>query len=802
MAVDMEYLEQYLHKRRKESIFDIEEKNYYYIRRIVSWSFNDNTINLNCETDGKHKILVKIRFCSDKVFCLTASIGEEPIEDKKTKMIVGILWGKPRISVKESENQIIAKTKSITVLISKDPWYISIYDNKGKLITKEHTDGIQKKFFPVYPLGFALDKDGQRSMYESMDLYVDEHLYGLGEKFSSLDKRGQKVSSWNSDTTLVTTDRAYKNIPFFMSTRGYGIFINSSHKILYEMGSDSFVSHSFEVKNTQIEYYFIYGPSVTKILDIYTSITGKAPMPPKWSFGLWMSRASYKNREEVKKVAGELREYKIPCDVIHIDPAWMNPGHYCDLQWNEKSFPNPKEMIANLKKKGLKLCLWEQPYVPVETAMFKEGEKKGFFIKNKENKPYIIPVVGAKQAGIVDFTNPEAVAWYQNKHRKLLEMGVSVFKTDMSEAVPEDSIFFNGKTGYEMHNLYPLLYNHTVWEVSKRYSPNNALVWGRAGYAGSQRYPVCWSGDSHTTFLDMACVLRGGLSLGLSGIPFWSHDIGGFQGPHPSSNLYIRWAQLGLFSSHSRCHGGTPREPWEYGEKTLNIFRKYAQLRYRLIPYIYSYAYIASKSGLPIVRPLILEFQNDPNVYSIDTEYMFGKEFLVAPIFDESGKRNIYLPKGKWIDYWTKEEYSGSRNITYNAPLDILPIFVREDSIIPMGPIMNYVGEKPFDPILLDIYLYRKAKFVLYDEHNTTMKFETEKTNRKITININTHYKNNFILIFNKITIPKRVLLNRRIVNSAKIYKDFMQVKEGWFYGKDKLEIKFSLKGPAVVEIM
>ncbi|MFB3895334.1 MAG: TIM-barrel domain-containing protein, partial [bacterium] len=615
-------------------------------------------------------------------------------------------------------------------------------------------------------------------------LHPEEQLFGLGEKYSDLDKRGKRFTSWNVDTATTVTDRSYINIPFLLSTRGYGIFINTTAKITYELGSESYIASSFEVEDTHLDYYVIYGPTLKQILGRYTELTGRAPVPPKWSFGLWMSKCGYKSREEVEDVAKSLRKKNIPCDVIHLDPWWMREGTWADFEWDTTAFPNPTEMLNKLRHQGFKISLWEQPYVSKNTAMYQEGIKYGYFVRNKKGNIYPFRDCLNPISAIVDFNNPEAVKWYQDKHQKLLKQGVAVFKTDMGEAMPIDAVCYNRLTGSKMHNLYSLLYNQTVYEISAKYSPETALVWGRSGYVGTQRYPVNWSGDSNSTWADMVCNLRAGLNLGLSGIPFWSCDIGGFIGS-PNPMLYLRWAQFGLLISHARCHGTTPREPWQFGQDAERIFRIYTQLRYRLIPYIYTYAHLAHRTGLPVIRPLILEYQDDPNVYHQDLEYLLGTEFLVAPIFDETNHRSIYLPAGDWIDYWTKKVFTGKQHIEYTAPLSRLPLFVKQDSIIPMGPAMNYINEKPGNPITLDIYIKTQAQFMLIDND-----FEVKcagKKDKNITEFTISKSRLDFILKYNSCSYPKKVVINGKPIHELR--KNKRSNKPLWKYEKDSLII-------------
>ena len=618
--------------------------------------------------------------------------------------------------VESGGKTLVFRAPGVEVRIEQDPWQLEIRDERGHVLQRTHDVGPLKQHFPLYPLGLQREQRTNRvRVFASFDLWPDEGLFGLGEKFGPLNKRGQRVVSWDSDTTNCSTDRAYKNVPFLMSTRGYGLFLHDSHRIEYELGSWSFTATSFAVENDGLEWFFIYGPELRQVLRRYTALTGRAPVPPLWSFGLWMSRFGYKNRAELEEIATKLRRHRIPTDVLHLDPFWLHKDRYCDLEWDETAFPNPEEMLQGLAQQGFKVCLWEQPFVPVSSSMYREGAEKGYFVRDREGNILLIHDFEEKETAVVDFTNPEAVRWYQDKHRRLLKQGVAVFKTDMGEAVPREAVFADGRHGDEMHNLYPLLYNRTVWETVAEKWNGCGIVWGRSGYAGSQRYPVNWGGDSFSTFSEMAAVLRGGLSYGLSGVPFWSQDIGGFQGGKPSPELYVRWAQWGLLNSHSRCHGVQPREPWEYGEEAERVFRTFAELRYSLLPYIWSAAHEASETGLPVMRPLVLEFQKDPTTWHIDTQYLFGPWLLVVPVLEAGGSVRFYLPPGFWLDFWTGEVLEGPSWHERVVPLDKIPLFLREGALVSRAPVGQFVGEKPWSPLELEMFVTSSSEWTLRD---------------------------------------------------------------------------------------
>jgi alpha-D-xyloside xylohydrolase len=432
-----------------------------------------------------------------------------------------------------------------------------------------------------------------------------------------------------------------------------------------------------------------------------------------------------------------LEHYDIPADVVHIDPWWMRWRHYCDFTWDESAFPHPKEFIERLHARGLKLCLWEHPYISIESELFAFGKKNNYFVLRPDGEVYVIDyglslaprpdgVVRTvspenswnARVAIVDLTNPQARTWFKDLHRAPLRMGVDLFKTDFGEDIPEDAVFSNGQTGASMHNLYPLLYNEAVFEVTRE-EKGAGLVWSRSGTAGNQRYPVCWSGDPASDFDSLACTIRGGLSAGLSGIPFWSNDIGGYRGI-PDEDLYIRWAQFGLLCSHSRMHGDSPREPSRFGPRALEIVRKYIELRYRLFPYIYSTAHEASRTGIPVLRALPLAFPDDPNSCAHDLEFLLGPWLLIAPVYNREGERDVYFPPGVWIDYWDGSRVNGPCSSRVSAPIERLPIYVRAGAILPTMEPVSRIPAGPLEPLILDVYPYGESTYHLHEDEGTT----------------------------------------------------------------------------------
>ena len=597
-------------------------------------------------------------------------------------------------------------TEALTLEVDRAPFRIRLKDAAGIVrFMDEPNDRDIRGGYHHFPTGHAR---GLRWL--TAGLKPEEALFGLGEHFGALNRRGQAFASWTVDAFGVRSDRAYKNVPLLLSSEGYGVFFDMTGPLYYDLGQASVAAWQAIARADHLRAYLIVGDGIAPMMHAYHRLTGAPAVPPDWSFGFWISRWGYRNRDEVMQVARRMREERVPCDVIHIDPYWMryHEGHHGDLEWDESAFPDPKGMIAELKALGFRLSLWESPYVPLDSQMRAEGEAKGFLLMAKDGSGPALVHGFAKPSAAVDFTNPDAVEWFKAKNRRLLEIGVAVIKTDFAEDAPEDAVPHDGTAAEQLHNLYPLLYQRAVFEVTKEVH-GYGLIWGRSGYAGSQRYPVHWGGDPGCTFDDMAASLRGALSWILSGAAFASFDMGGFFGiptltDPPSPELYIRWSQMGLLFSHARAHGHTaPREPWAYGEPALTIFRRYAQLRYRLLPYFYAAARRAPE-GMPLARPLVYDHPTDPTTWHIDDEYFLGPDLLVAPMLKPRGSREIYLPAGGWYDFWTDQRLDGARWISYEAELETLPLFVRAGAVIPMGPDLQYANERSWDPLSFEVY--------------------------------------------------------------------------------------------------
>lgn len=703
------------------------------IRRFEEYHVDNRTVRFDCELDREgtaepspHRTVPvtveylrpdSFRFCMD--VNPEGTQGGNPLEADETEFSAPV-----DLTVSETDDHVRLETSDLEVVVGWDEWTFDVEDADGSSLLREDRSPIGPR--DVGPLGFTDETCNKGSVAvmsagTRFSFRHDEHLYGLGEKFTALDKRGQRVESWTVRAGGTESELAHKNVPFFLSTRGYGLLVETTNRVEFDFGTSSTSAMSIDVDGDSFQFVFFHGPSFRDVLDQFTSLTGRSRIPPKWSFGLWMSRAGYETRDEVEQVASRLRDERIPCDVLHIDPQWMGDDDAMELEWDRERFPDPESMIDGLHADDFRVSLWEHPYLPVDTAAFKEAADEGFLVEDGNGNPYVLDdlILGQYRGSIVDFTDRAAVTWWQDKHRPLLEMGVDAFKTDFGEDVPADGVFDDGRTGASVHNLYPNLYNRTVDEVLvEENGPDDAVTWGRSAWAGGQRYPLYWGGNPPATFDGMASALRGGLSLSLSGFPFWSHDIGGFWGD-PSTELYVRWAQFGLLSSHARCHGVDPREPWAFGDEATRIFRKFAELRYRLLPYLYSAAATAARTGVPVVRPLVLEYQDDPQVLDVDDQYLLGPDLLVAPVLNADGVVGVYLPEGEWVDYWTGERVTGGRTLIRDVGLDSMPIFVRSESVIPKQEVTQTVPDTPSE-LTLDATLSTSgestARATVYDE--------------------------------------------------------------------------------------
>ncbi len=526
-----------------------------------------------------------------------------------------------------------------------------------------------------------------KRLVQRLSLDVGETIYGFGERFGPLVKNGQTVDIWNEDPGT-NSEWSYKNVPFYLSSHGYGLLVNSPGRVEFEVGTERVNQVQFSVAGDVLDYYLFFGPDPKDVVDRYTRLSGRPPVPPAWSNGLWLS-TSFTTKYDEKTVAefvDGMASRDIPLSVFHFDCFWMKERHWCDFEWDDASFPDPAGMLGRLKARGLKVCLWINPYISGLSKLFDEGAKGGYFLRRADGQIFQRDQWQPSMA-IVDFTNPAAVAWFQGKLATLIDMGVDSFKTDFGERIPEeDVVWHDGSDPACMHNLYAHLYNKAVYDVlARERGADEALVFARAATAGCQQFPVHWGGDCEATFASMAEDLRGGLSFCMSGPAYWSHDIGGFSGKADPA-VFKRWLQFGLLSTHSRLHGNESyRVPWLYDEEAVDVARRFAKLKNRLFPYLYAAAHDARDRGWPVMRSMFVEFPNDPACRYLDRQYMLGGALLVAPILNHAGRSEYYLPAGSWTHLLSGETFAGGcwRDEMYG--FDSLPLFQRAGTIVSLA---------------------------------------------------------------------------------------------------------------------
>ena len=557
-----------------------------------------------------------------------------------------------------------------SIEIKKYPWRIVIKDAKGKVLTQtRHIIDNDSSQVKLQPFSFIKrGSDNSRSINPVLTLAPGERIYGCGESFTSLNKVGQKVHLSVTDPQGPETDGQYKPVPFFFSNRGYGIFMHTSAPVTCDFGASYIGADRLFMADEQMDFFVFFG-----------------------SFGTWMSRITYFSQQEGLEIARQLRANRIPADVIHFDTGWFGTDWQCDYQFAKDRFENPVKMLKQLAKNGFHTCLWQLPYFTPKNRFFNEIIEKGLNIKNAAGG---MPVEDA----ILDFSNPETVDWYQQKIEGLMKQGVSTIKCDFGEAAPYNGFYYSGKGGMYEHNLYPLRYNKALWEVVERNHPGEGIIWARSAWAGSQRYALHWGGDAATTNTGMLGDLRGGLSFGLSGFSFWSHDMGGFVTASPE-DIYRRWLPFGFLSSHTRAHGAPPTEPWLISESFTDAFRECAEMKYKLMPYIWEQAKECSKLGLPMVRALLVEFPHDQGAWYVEDEYMFGSKILVAPLLESGNSRNVYLPKGKWIDYQNGKVYEGGYQTIEAGKIPAI-ILVKDGSVIPHAPLAQRTDQIDWNAVV------------------------------------------------------------------------------------------------------
>jgi alpha-D-xyloside xylohydrolase len=661
--------------------------------------------------------VVRLDFWTPEVVRVRCAPGPE-VPDGPSEVLVGSPSEGVRLDVRTEADRVVVDSGAVELEVVRDPFRLVLRDRAGAVLwaTKPvDIAGLQRpeqQWSPAeqrwlflhryaYPLG-CTRTTGRTAAFASFELRHDERVHGFGEGFGRLDKVGTAQRLWIQEAFSNASPAAYKQVPWYWSSRGHGVLVHTTNPVLARVGDLEHSALSVVVEGTAVlDLFVVAAPTLREALPRYTALTGAPAVPPRWSFGLWMSRITYRSQEEVERVAGELRAHRIPCDVINIDVGWFEREYVCDLRFAPDRFPDPAGMCARLAEQGIRVAVWQWPNYNVASPLFDEGVAGGHLAERPSGHAHTYAGGYGEDAGHVDFSDPDAAAWYRRGIGAVLDLGVSAIKVDYGEGAPPDARYA-GADAVAMRNLYPLLYQRAAWEASvAAKGEGEAVLWARAGWAGSQRYPVHWSGDGVARFEDLPCVLRATLSMGMSGFPFYAHDIGGFSGL-PDGELYVRWAQLGLLSSHARAHGTPPREPWAFGADVEEVVRRWVEFRYRLLPWLWTLAVDAGRSSLPVVRPLLLEFPDDPVAARVDDQYLLGDRLLVAPVLEEGARsRRVYLPPGAWVDHGTGERVEGGRFVRVDAPLDTVPLFHRGDTVLPLGPVVQHVEQEWDGPLEL-----------------------------------------------------------------------------------------------------
>jgi alpha-D-xyloside xylohydrolase len=608
----------------------------------------------------------------------------------------GLLVEEPRPaapSVSESDETLVIDAAGHRFSLEKETLAFTL-DKGARRVQQSASDGHFVRRFRLPP--FARSDRGWLAHFE---LQTGEQVYGLGEKWGPLDKRGQLIRSFNSDALGVNAEISYKNTPFAWSPSGWGVFAHTPSPVTHGVGFAPWSQRAYGlcIEDEALDLFVLSGDSGGEILRQYAELTGRAPTPPLWSLGVILSKAYYRTADEILEAARGVRRRGMPCDVITFDGrAWQDTETRFAFEWDKTRYPDPKKVIDELKSLGFRVCVWEYPLVSVKSPLFAEMAEKGWLLKDRrtgapwryewEAEPFGPVLTPLPVSGLVDFTHPDAYAWWRDKHKELFDVGVDMIKADFGEQVLDDMIAHNGETGRSLHNVYAALYNRCVYEAAERYAKSGPFLFSRASWTSCQRYPSQWGGDPQADWEGLAGSLRGGLSWGLSGAPYYATDVGGFYGDRRDPALYVRWAQAAVFSAHIRLHGIGPREPWSYGLEAEAAASAALRLRYRLLPYIERAMREASATGMPVQRAMALACPEEPEAWAFEDQFMFGPDLLVAPCLRADSVVKAYLPGGVWRRFPGRERFEGGRTHRLALALDEFAVFAREGARIPLGP--------------------------------------------------------------------------------------------------------------------
>lgn len=646
------------------------------------------------------------RLLSDNQVVIGTSEGEMHITffDCGVRILMGkerrddyqILYSLPQrehIALAQDDEEIRITSEQFELLVNISPFHFRLYKS-GELVQSSTRDGHFVREYRLPPLAKV-----DEGWFVALDLDNDEAVYGLGEKWGKLNKRGQLIRSFNSDALGVNAEISYKNTPFAWSPDGWGVFVHTPAPVTHGVGYAPWSQRAYGilVEDETLDVFLFAEKSGAELIDTYTQLTGRAPVPPDWSLGVILSKAYYKDVAEVLSTARTVRDNKMPCDVITLDGrAWQDTDTRFAFEWDPKRYQDPAALVKELKSMGFKVCVWEYPLVSVQNPLFKEMADKGWLLKDSRTQEayryqwdmsaFGETLTPLPESGIVDFTHPDAYTFWRDSHKPLFDLGIDMIKADFGEQVEDNNMLaHNGESGIALHNVYSLLYNRCVYEAAQMYSQTRAFLFSRSAWTGSQRYPSQWGGDPQADWGGFAANIRGGLSWGLSGGPYYATDVGGFYKDTRDAELFVRWAQAAIFSAHYRLHGIGQREPWSYGEEAAKAATKALQLRYRLLPYIKKVVIEASKSGLPVQRAMVLACPEDPASWPFESQFMFGGDLLVAPCFKPGGDVQVYLPEGDWVMLQDGREFNGGRVHRLNLKLDEIAVFVKRGTQIPLA---------------------------------------------------------------------------------------------------------------------
>lgn len=616
----------------------------------------------------------------------------------------------PSATIRETADKVYVEAGDFLIEATRNPFRLRYCTTDGRPFLEEVEEGGLSWSYWDYELRYALT--------------AEDHFYGMGQADQlaarvDLDHRGHIREVWNQHSPPAATI-----FPALSSLRGYSLLIDNPIRARWDLGASDPLTFSYQASGGGLQYYVLSGPDLPRLMRTFHELTGDPPLPPRWVLGMLQSRYGYRNRKELEGIAQTMREKRLPCDALILDVFWFR--EMGDLAFDPASWPDAHEMIAQLRRHGFRTLVIEEPYLTLKSRNYPEAVSQGFIARHFDGSPYTFDFWPGECA-LVDFSNPAARTWWSEKHRTLLEMGVDGWWTDLNEPAKhlQDMAHYGGSAA-AVHNSNALFMQQAVYDAHQQYAPQRRIfILSRSAFAGSQRYGTAlWSGDVDMSFAALRKQLALGLNVGIAGIPLWGSDIGGFGfGGKCTAELYARWFQFGAFCPLCRPHGDQQelREPWQFGSQIEDICRRYLQLRYRLLPYIYNAAHLACTTGIPIMRALVLDFPTDPNVFNLSDEYLFGPEILVAPILDEgASERSVYLPDGIWTDFWTDEWHSGPRFLDVPAPLDVLPLFIRQGAIVPFGPDIQYSSERYPDPLTLEIYRGGDRSLTLYEDDGET----------------------------------------------------------------------------------